>query len=138
MDAFQQPIFSVSALQHLDKNKGQALILCGRLFPFISELKDISSYDNEHYEVLPYTHRENGDNIFNIPEICKQDLKIESMDDLFEDKSAVVNNDNANNNYVDKTEENVDYDLQKELEAKFDELFGPDDDDCLYRLPCVV
>ena len=78
MDAFQQPIFSVSALQHLDKNKGQALILCGRLFPFISELKDISSYDNEHYEVLPYTHRENGDNIFNIPEICKQDLKIVS------------------------------------------------------------
>ena len=50
-----------------------------------------------------------------------QDLKIESLDDLFEDlepeeKETVEDISN---------EKEEDYDLQKELEAKFDELFGP-------------
>ena len=73
------------------------------------------------------------------------DLKIESLDDLFDDLEAdeIIDNDEIDNT---KTEEikpgNIDnknikkqektnspkkeeYDLQKELEAKFDELFGP-------------
>ena len=50
-----------------------------------------------------------------------QDLKIESLDDLFEDlepeeKETVEDISN---------EKEEDYDLQKELEAKFDELFAP-------------
>ena len=54
-----RPIFSISFLQHLDKNKGQALILCGRLYPFISELKDIKEFDDEEYEIMPL--RNNSD-----------------------------------------------------------------------------
>ena len=95
-----------------------------------------------------------------------QDLKIDSLDDLFEeeidDKEKVIatvsnekENLNNNNNFkvgrdnelpnipnldekykddapilpMDEDNEKDEYDLQKELEAKFDELFGPIDDD---------
>ena len=95
----------------------------------------------------------------------KQDLKVESLDDLFEDEpedikpkeenkeaNINVNNENKNkekikNNSIkeevkpldleefneapilpQEPEEDDSYDLQKELEAKFDELFGPMDE----------
>ena len=73
-----------------------------------------------------------------------QDLKIESLDDLFDDEP---NENNSNliseqsgtnleqsesnieeNNKEDQLPMDDEYDLQKELEAKFDELFGPVDD----------
>ena len=59
----------------------------------------------------------------------QKDLKVESLDDLFEDLDETIDT-----NKKEKTEEIApvlpqteveDYDLQKELEAKFDELFGP-------------
>ena len=76
------------------------------------------------------------------------DLKIGSLDDLFDDEEdfKVDTNENKKERTSEKkdldsgkiapilpmeTEEDEDdeYDLQKELEAKFDELFGPIDDD---------
>ncbi len=59
------------------------------------------------------------------------DLKVESLDDLFEDDKS----DKLEDISIDRQapmlpqEEQEDIDLQKELEAKFDELFGPLDDD---------
>lgn len=53
-----KPLLSVSALQHLDKNQGQALLLCGRLFPYITQLQDINMYDNGVFRVLPLLERE--------------------------------------------------------------------------------
>ena len=44
--ANKKPLLSVSDLQRLDKNKGQALILSGRNKPLISNLPDIDYYDN--------------------------------------------------------------------------------------------
>ena len=65
-----------------------------------------------------------------IMKIKKEDTKIESLDDLFDEEpdeeketEKVVNNEKP----VDNTEET--YDIQKELEAKFDELFGAFDDE---------
>ena len=82
-----------------------------------------------------------------------ENLNIESLDDLFEDEDkkesvSVIKNDTSVNKEDTETLDsllnpNVDadapllpqdededtYDLQKELEAKFDELFGPLDDD---------
>ena len=76
-----------------------------------------------------------------------QDLKIESLDDLFEDETNTVpvkNNTNGDLEQqvspittLEKEEapilpmdnEPEEIDIQKELEAKFDELFGPIDDD---------
>ena len=76
------------------------------------------------------------------PEEEKQDLKVESLDDLFEDNSDNKKQNFKNNvdNYEndedlapflpqEDEEEYVEKDLQEELEAKFDELFGPIDED---------
>ena len=81
-------------------------------------------------------------------EKAAENLKVESLDDLFEDevKSDGLVKEKApeaeaqeNNNFVKAEkvndvapmlpQDNDDYDLQKELEAKFDELFGPLDEE---------
>ena len=72
-----------------------------------------------------------------------QNLQVESLDDLFEDipssnveehkeeknePNQTLNlNDFDENTQTEKIEDEETYDLQKELEAKFDELFGPMD-----------
>ena len=86
-------------------------------------------------------------------DIKAQDLKVESLDDLFADdepvskkEEKVVNSSTANNAFSnienipkketkpmeipleDNNEEVNNIDLEKALEAKFDELFGADDD----------
>ena len=50
---------------------------------------------------------------------------VSSLDDMFEDAQTVSNSTTANT----QEEEEDSYDLQKELEAKFDELFGPMDEE---------
>ena len=49
--------------------------------------------------------------------------KVQSLDDMFDDVSTTEENEPVN---IEQEEDS--YDLQKELEAKFDELFGPMDD----------
>lgn len=39
-----QPLISVSQLQRLDKERGEALILCNRMYPYIAHLADIDDY----------------------------------------------------------------------------------------------
>ena len=65
----------------------------------------------------------------------ESNLKIESLDDLFADDeptnaSSKPESTGAKTSVAapvkpEKTQEELDFDLQKELEAKFDELFGP-------------
>ena len=61
------------------------------------------------------------------------DTKIESLDDLFEDvnDAPVLPQDNEEPEDKQKQEssDELSYDVQKELEAKFDELFGALEDD---------
>ena len=61
------------------------------------------------------------------------DTKIESLDDLFEDvKDAPIlpqGNEDLENNQKQENSNELSYDVQKELEAKFDELFGALEDD---------
>lgn len=55
------PLISVSALQRLNKDKGEVLVFHGRLYPHVSLLEDISNYpkyseevvmvDRPHYEI---------------------------------------------------------------------------------------
>lgn len=61
-------------------------------------------------------------------------MKIDSLDDLFEDDKPeeIKGKNKAEEQKQSKEiskEEQEELDLQKELEAKFDELFGPLDDD---------
>ena len=53
--------------------------------------------------------------------------EIQSIDSLFEDEIEPIQNEQRNSTPTIEAEEES-YDLQKELEAKFDELFGPIDD----------
>ena len=119
-------------------------------------IKDLQSYTINHNE---FQGIERGDwrkyNPYNpyVPEKDKEqnkveNLKVESLDDLFEDdvkekepvkvgasslseerEAPVLPNEEIKNEIEqEKTEEQKELDLQKELEAKFDELFGPIDD----------
>ena len=56
------------------------------------------------------------------------DTASQSIDDLFGDISIDSSNTIETKNKIPKVQEEDTYDLQKELEAKFDELFGPLDD----------
>ena len=47
------PLFSEFDLQHLDKEKGEALVLAGRNFPCISNLKDVDEYPFAKGEIAP-------------------------------------------------------------------------------------
>lgn len=89
----------------------------------------------------PYVEEDEKENI--------NDLKVESLDDLFDDVTSndkkeeatvTTKKDNEKMSLEDidtddapmlpmNDEPEEEYDLQKELEAKFDELFGPIDDD---------
>ena len=101
---------------------------------------DIGEIDRGEWRKFnPYNpHEENAEKT--------EDLKVESLDDLFE-TSSVTSNEEPSNNMVSQPEQerqeipepvrqkpilpDIDedgIDLQKELEAKFDELFGPIDD----------
>ena len=81
----------------------------------------------------PYVEEEDNDK-------KAQDLKVESLDDLFEDEPKTEKPDvkpklksenkvNAPILPMEENEEEEEMDLQKELEAKFDELFGPNEDE---------
>ena len=64
----------------------------------------------------------------------KQDTKIESLDDLFDDdisdnKIDEIAPELPQEDITNKEEDVLSYDVQKELEAKFDELFGALEDD---------
>ena len=116
-------------------------------------IKDLQSYTINHNE---FQGIERGEwrkyNPYNpyVPEKDKEEnkvdnLKVESLDDLFEDDEKEPVKTAANNieqeapvlpneeikeePKQEKTEDQKEIDLQKELEAKFDELFGPIDDE---------
>ncbi len=45
----KQPLISISQLQRLNKQRGEALIFCGRQYPFITEMADIDDCNFENY-----------------------------------------------------------------------------------------
>lgn len=103
-----KPLISVFALQHLNKERGEALVLSGRLCPFITQLLDIDKIDNGKFEILEMVKRPpqikaSIEEIDIAKESDEESLSIE--DDVLDDE----------------------HDIQKELEKKFNELFGQDD-----------
>lgn len=107
----------LEALQHFSKEKGEALVLSGRLYPHISKLVDIKKYDNDNIIKPPKLDKlVFHDNVIDFSLSYNElspvnPLKVESFDDLL----------SYDNNGIKSEEE---FDLQKELEEKFDELFG--------------
>lgn len=100
-------VIPLASLQHFNKNRGEALVLSGRLYPFISTLADIDKYDNGKYLFLEFEKEKRNKHTlldFN----AKNQFDIEQI--------RVIKN--------EQTDEKDEYDIQRELEAKFDELFG--------------
>ena len=124
--------------------------------PMVKELAKYEINHNDIGDIERGTWRKYNPYNPYVPEEDKEkkveDLKIESLDDLFKDEEKKTENDKKEpdttdifadleekESNIDKKEEIIDrkeeqvkdeeYDLQKELEAKFDELFGPIDDD---------
>lgn len=50
-----RPLITVTALQRLDKDAGEALVLVGRNKPFVTRLPDIEKYDGNKFSFLPLT-----------------------------------------------------------------------------------
>lgn len=95
-------VVSVSALQHLNKEKGEALILSGRLLPYIAELIDISHYDNDKHSLLK------------MDIVKRKQFLLSEFKPVETDSNVSIDNDRGQELH----------DIQKELERKFDELFG--------------
>lgn len=53
-----KPLVTTSRLQRLDKEKGEALIMHGRKYPFMSLLKDVNEYDQD--KPLPTYHEKHA------------------------------------------------------------------------------
>lgn len=108
----EKPLVPMDSLQHLNKDKGEALVLSGRLYPIITRLADIKKYDGD--KPLP-------------PTSMKEILQVENHLDFLEGSQKNPKKKYESSRTIaehDKT----DYDLQRELEKKFDELFGSFDD----------
>lgn len=102
-----KPLFPVYSLQRLNKEKGECLILAGRLKPFLSQLADIDDYDKKQYKSVPLKKREN----------------LRGKKISFAGKESPT--DSSKTPTADTLEPSELQDIQKELERKFDELFGP-------------
>ena len=102
-------LMPVAALQHLNKENGEALVLSGRLYPHISVLPDIDCYIKTEYPILPIVER-------------KLNIQAKVEYDFERYKCEVRKNFGSTKKIVNEQKELID--IQKELEEKFDELFG--------------
>ena len=130
-----EPLISISRLQHLDKERGECLIFNGRKYPYIALLPDIDMYDNKEYEVIKLPIRKEKAKINTSQKFFEGLLKrmdnttTKDLDSHFDDNIS------HNNTFEGKKSEEQETvsDIQKELEAKFVELFGkidnPNSDD---------
>lgn len=64
------PLISVSQLQRLNKETGEALVLCGRMYPYLSHLADIDQYPFAHLPPQPLPH---------LPKVSAESIDIEAV-----------------------------------------------------------
>lgn len=104
-------VIPLASLQHFNKNRGEALVLSGRLYPFISTLADIDKYDNGKYLFLDFEEEKRNKRTI---------IDFNDKSQLDTEQIRLIKN--------EQTDEKDEYDFRKELETKFDELFGPLED----------
>lgn len=107
-------LMPVAALQHLNKEKGEALVLSGRLYPHISILPDIDCYIKKEFPILSMQER-------------RADAQAKVEYDFKEHKKESKKKCILEKRKYDRKKEMTQ--IQKELEEKFDELFGDSYDD---------
>ena len=109
-----QPLLSISKLQHMDKEKGECLVFCGRKKPYIAKLPDIELYDNGNPPALDMPIRKNRQTI---------QISYKFFTQLVHQFKHTAE---LSKETLDSSEDLMD--IQEELEKKFDELFGKNDD----------
>lgn len=120
-----EQLISISWLQHLNKEKGECLILSGRKHPYLATLPDIDIYDEMKYAKTEMNVRKQIEFENNYYSDCF------FSNILCDEKSKELDSITFRENFDSMSPKDSEQDalkLQKELEAKFDELFGPLDD----------
>lgn len=136
----KRKLISVSELQRLNKEKGEVLILYGRKYPFITELADIDEYEMfKSNRAVPFCENKDFSTRLFSPEDLLFLLRTEGIKLFEEEDTSGDEADDTNalyDDWIDVIVEDSDKEghssfeeLQKKLEKKFDELFGPIDDD---------
>ena len=65
-------LLSTSQLQRLSKEQGEALILCGRNYPFVTNLPDMDDYPFERLPAVPLPENPtSNEDVFSIHEFVK-------------------------------------------------------------------
>lgn len=121
-------LISPARLQRLkNKEKGEALILLGSCYPFISNLADISDYDYDPKKYPPFNIPKRDD-VSPLFALSKLQTRLKLLCNIEK------NNNSASELYYksDDFKDDDDYDdedLIAILDRKFDELFGDNDND---------
>lgn len=136
----ERPLLSVDKLQHLEKRRDEteALVFLSNLRPFVSALKDIDRYERPVADLTtPVEKKRVRHEVFDITAVRKGDIIIPgSMIQRYGQppgdgtrKSVQTTSRTPADGSSDGKSSNETYDLQRELEKKFDELFGSSETD---------
>lgn len=107
------PLISVSQLQHLSKEHGEALVLHGRQYPYITRLADIDQYAFEQYSSIPLIKRDKKPvPIFDLKKYLKDHTEKE-IKGLFGDEVFCSEDDSE-----DESEDEI----EKKFEGLFDDI----------------
>lgn len=113
------PLISVSQLQRLSKERGEALVFHGRQYPYITLLADIDQYEFEYIAPVSLQKREKSPvQVFKLKSYLEQHTE-EEVAGLFNDECTGMPDEETETPEAD--EEEI---TDEELEKRFDELFN--------------
>lgn len=121
-DGSTRPLITPSQLQRLDKQKGEALIFCGRLYPYVTSFPDI-----DEYEMFKGYSPMVADEVH--PEPSKMFSLKQVYDEIYCGIRPIPFTEKKEENYIEKFKSSQkDFEekdqLAKMLEQRFGELFG--------------
>ncbi len=110
----KQPLISISQLQRLNKTRGEALIFCGRQYPFISEMADIDDCEFTAYPPIELKSIKMGEMVSSGPREILNRIMKEKQNMPYRNKTISSFCLDENGNYVLKSDENYVYDEDRD------------------------
>ncbi len=118
-----QPLITVSQLQRLNKESGEALVLCGRMYPYLTHLPDIDGYPFADVPPVPLP---------NLPELRCEPFSFEEYVDRWTVSGfSLPNRRNESEDifrFGPDDDDQEDNDLYERLDQKFQALYGKKSD----------
>lgn len=116
VDSFTgEQLISVSQLQRLNKDKGEALMLIGRQYPFVAHLPDISEYVLTKAEKAP------------LPRLKSRQIPSMTIDEVLQTIKKAKRCTDCDSEVCSENNSRFDVKARNILSKKFDELFGSDE-----------